>query len=73
MFAAWISNKELPLVFIKSFEQANASGLRKIDKVIAENPFPEFDLKKYYNSCIGYKMDDRKKAGMETFLQKLKG
>ena len=73
VFAAWISNKELPLAFIQSFEEANALGLKNIDKVIAENPFPGFDLKKYYSSCIGYRMDERKKAGMELFLGKLKG
>jgi chorismate dehydratase len=72
VFAAWISNKELPLAFIESFEEANASGLKNIDKVIAENPFAEFDLKKYYSSCIGYTMDERKRAGMELFLGKLK-
>lgn len=72
VFAAWISNKELPLAFVRSFEEANASGLKQIDKVIAENPFPEFDMKKYYSSCIAYKMDERKKAGMKLFLGKMR-
>lgn len=72
VFAAWIANKELPRDFVQAFEAANGSGLQHIDKVIQENPFTGFDLKKYYTSFIRYTMDERKKAGMEHFLDKLR-
>ena len=72
VFAAWISNKRLPEAFISAFDEANALGLQNIDEVIKENPYPHFDLRQYYTSCIQYKLDDDKRKGLELFLQKLK-
>jgi chorismate dehydratase len=48
VFAAWISNKKLPEDFIQYFNEANAIGLKNIDKVIEENWDDVYDLKKYY-------------------------
>jgi chorismate dehydratase len=72
VFAAWISNKRLPNAFITAFDEANALGFQHLDEVIAENPFPFFDLHEYYSSCIQYKLDDQKREGLELFLHKLK-
>lgn len=72
VFAAWIANKRLPEEFIAAFNEANALGLEKIEEVIRENVFPYFDLRKYYTSCISYKLDEGKKRGLELFLTKLK-
>jgi chorismate dehydratase len=72
VFAAWISNKKLPDPFIAAFNEANGLGLEKIEEVIKENKFPHFDLKKYYTSCIKYRLDDEKRKGLELFLSKLK-
>jgi chorismate dehydratase len=72
VFAAWIANKKLPEEFITAFNEANAFGLERIDDVIKENVFAHFDLRKYYTSCISYKLDDEKKKGLELFLLKLK-
>lgn len=69
VFAAWIANKELPADFLAKFNKANAKGLSHIDEVVAENPFPYFDLKKYYTEHIHYKIDEQKKKGLELFLQ----
>ena len=71
VFAAWISNKELPEAFITSFNEANASGLQHLNNVIAENPYSFFDLKTYYTGCISYVLDDEKKKGMKLFLNKI--
>ncbi len=71
VFAAWISNKKLPDTFIQSFNSANLFGLYQIDKVIAKNPYELFDLKKYYTSCINYKLDVPKLKALNLFLQKL--
>lgn len=71
VFAAWISNKKLSLDFINSFNKSNKTGLRQIDIVVAENPYPIFDLKKYYTSYIKYLLDQKAKMGLAAFLDKL--
>ena len=72
VFAAWVSNKQLPGDFIIEFNNANALGLEHIDEIIASHPFDLYDLKKYYTLHISYKLDERKKKGMELFLQCIK-
>lgn len=69
VFAAWVSNKKLPEAFIKMFNEANALGLSHIDEIVTANPFELYDLKKYYNLHISYRLDESKKRGMELFLQ----
>ncbi|MBC7947010.1 MAG: menaquinone biosynthesis protein [Chitinophagaceae bacterium] len=69
VFAAWVSTEKLPEEFIAIFNEANGLGLQHIDEIVAETPFPTFDLKKYYTLHLSYHLDDRKKAGMERFLQ----
>lgn len=68
VFAAWVSKKEFSPEFIKRFNEANAEGLKHIEEIAAANPFPDFDLKKYYQFNISYRLDDRKKEGMKRFL-----
>ena len=72
VFAAWIANKALPADFMEAFNDANRSGLAHLDEVIAENPFPAYDLGTYYRSNISYNLTPEKRAGMELFLSKLK-
>ena len=69
VFAAWISTKPLPKDFIDLFNKANAEGLNYIDEIVAKNPFALFDLTKYYKLHLSYFLDDKKKLGMERFLQ----
>lgn len=71
VFAAWISNKELPASFMTAFNEANRFGLENISEVIRSNPFPFFDLEQYYRSFIDYSFDEEKRKGMDLFLQKL--
>jgi chorismate dehydratase len=68
VFAAWISNKELPADFLKAFNEANAEGLKHIDAVVSANPFPQYDLKHYYTENIHYHLDAEKHKGLEKFL-----
>lgn len=68
VFAAWVSNKQLDPGFIKAFDEANALGLQNINNVLAEVNHPSFDLEEYYTKYIQYKLDDRKKEGMQLFL-----
>jgi len=71
VFAAWISNKPLPESFIRRFNEANAVGLTHIDEIVAAQNFDLFDLKKYYTLHLSYVLDERKRKGMELFLQHL--
>jgi Predicted periplasmic solute-binding protein len=68
VFAAWISNKELPADFLQAFNDANALGLDHLDEVVMANPFPEYDLKKYYTENIHYYLDAGKRKGLEKFI-----
>lgn len=69
VFAAWISVKELPADFIKIFNEANGMGLTHIDEIVKETSFDLYDLSKYYNLHLSYKLDEQKKKGMELFLK----
>lgn len=71
VFAAWIANKELPLAFENSFNEANGFGLEHIEEVIKENPYNSFDLEKYYKENIHYRLDKMKRQGMNLFLTKI--
>lgn len=68
VFAAWVANKELPAGFIAAFNEANALGLSHIDEIVADNPYPYFDLHAYYTKHIHYYLDEGKKQGLEKFL-----
>jgi len=69
VFAAWVSKKDMPAEFIKEFNDANALGLGYLDEIAAANPFPDFDLKKYYQFHINYVLDERKRKGMQKFIE----
>jgi chorismate dehydratase len=71
VFAAWISNKQLPEEFIESFNAANKKGIENIDIVVAENPFPVFSLQQYYTKHIDYILDHEKRMGLEKFISML--
>ena len=69
VFAAWVSIKPLPDHFIKIFDEANGMGLAHIEEIIQETPFDLYDLKKYYMIHLSYQLDERKKQGMNKFLE----
>jgi len=70
MFAAWISNKKLTDNFIADFNKANNFGLQELDSVIAENPYPYYDLHKYYTKNIIFKPQFDRLEVIRTFLVK---
>ena len=72
VFAAWVSTKPLPENFVDDFNQGNALGLEKIDEIVAANPYPLYDLKKYYTLHLSYRLDEAKKKGMQRFLEEIK-
>ena len=69
VFAVWASKKDFTAEFIRDFNAANAYGLGHLDEIAEANPFPDFDLKKYYRFHISYQLDERKIAGMNRFLE----
>ena len=71
VFAAWIANKQLPDAFLKKFNEANGIGLTQLDNIIAQNHFASYDLKKYYTQNISYRLDTKKRAGLQLFLSML--
>lgn len=68
VFAVWVSTKKLPDEFITLFNKANGLGLLHIDEIIAQTPFDIYDLKKYYTLHLSYHLDEKKKEGMQLFL-----
>jgi chorismate dehydratase len=72
VFAAWISNKPLDPGFIRSFNEANRLGLDQIDTVVAENPYPPFNLHDYFTKYLDYTLDAPKREGLDRFLQYLR-
>jgi chorismate dehydratase len=68
VFAVWASKKKLPDDFINEFNAANAMGLSHIDEIVGATPFELYDLKKYYNLHLSYKLDAKKKDSLEYFL-----
>ena len=72
VFAAWISNKELPQTFINAFNEANALGISQMDEVVADTDFEAYDMKTYFTENISYELTAQKRKGLELFLQKIK-
>jgi chorismate dehydratase len=71
VFAAWVTNKKLPVEFISDFNEANALGLRHLNKVVSENLSSDFNLNKYYTDYISYQLDSEKEKGLKLFLELL--
>lgn len=69
VFAAWISNKPLPAEFIQQFNNANSLGIHNIPAVVAENPYPLYDLTTYYTQNISYPLTPSKRQGLQRFLE----
>lgn len=68
VFAAWISNKPLDTGFMAAFDEANRQGILHIDDVVAENPYPIFNLHDYFTKYLDYQLDEPKRRGLATFL-----
>ena len=71
VFAAWISNKIMPVDFIQSFNEANKQGLDKIDTLLKEFDYPFFDLEEYFTNYIDYQLNELKIKGLNLFLERI--
>ena len=43
-------------------------GLDRIDEIVKNTAFDLYDLKKYFTIHLSYRLDERKKLGMQRFL-----
>lgn len=71
VFAAWVANKELGADFEDAFNRANAFGVSHIAEVVAENPYPVYDLTEYYTENISYRLTGDKRRALALFLEKI--
>jgi chorismate dehydratase len=73
VFATWVSNKQLDVGFIASFNEANALGLTNINTVIEQlsADYNSYDLHTYFTKNISYTLNAAKKEGMAQFLSLL--
>ena len=68
VFAAWVANKNLPGVFVQSFNEATSLGLAHINEIVSSTHFPDYDLEYYYTKNIDYRLDEQKKKALDLFL-----
>jgi chorismate dehydratase len=71
VFAVWVTRKTLSPLFLEKFNKAIAYGVENIpdvEKAVQAN-YPGIDIDEYFTKNISYVYDDRKKAGMNYFLQ----
>ncbi len=73
VFAAWVSNRPLPLDFISRFNEAMKVGIEQIPQLMLILPqqHPGFDLEKYFTENISYQLDADKRKALRMFLQQL--
>lgn len=67
VFAAWVTNKNLPEQFVIDFNQTNALGFEHLDEIISAQHYEHYDLKTYYTENISYKLNDEKHKAIQLF------
>lgn len=73
VFAAWVSNAELPDTFVERFNEALAYGIEKRHRVaeLFQSCYPSFDVHAYYHDYINYNLDHSKREALRFFLEKV--
>jgi chorismate dehydratase len=73
VFAAWVSNRDLPAGFSEKFNEVIRRGVSAIPQLmyLLQSPHPDFDLRKYFTENISYELDQAKRKGLELFLSLL--
>lgn len=72
VFAAWISNKELPASFLLEFNEALGKGFDQLDEIVNGSTFPAYDLETYFTKNISYNLDLDKREALNLFLSKVR-
>lgn len=75
VFAAWVTTSVVSNEFVNEFNAALKMGVENTDKALNESTtkFPEqFDPADYLKNKIDYILDDKKRIGLELFLDYIK-
>jgi chorismate dehydratase len=73
VFAAWVSNRELPQDFINDFNACLADGIERKNQVaqLFQSSHLNFDVYEYYTKYISFDFDRLKKESLNYFLSKI--
>lgn len=71
VFAVWVSIQP-DEVFQDQLEFC-ALGLSELDRVIGENPFPYYNLEKYYKVNVSYRLTPEMKQSIQLYLSLISG
>ena len=71
VFAAWVSNKAIPVPFINEFNRTMAFGLNHLEQIVVYNNHDGVNLMEYYTKNIHYNLDENKRKGLALFLKML--
>lgn len=70
VFAVWAANKPIDPSFKDSFNAALKYGVEHRGELLSEiPPVPGFDLEEYLMKHLSYELDEKKRKGLELFLQ----
>lgn len=74
VFALWVSNKHVGEHFEADFNRALDFGLTNISEIarMEQMNYPEVDIYDYFSRNLSFTLDERKRRGMELFLQLVK-
>ena len=75
VFAVWLSKKQLPVIFIDQLNQALSYGLKHKAESLDyfKDKLPSCgDCLSYLENNISFQFDEKKKKGMELYLQYIK-
>lgn len=70
VFAAWISNKQLPEAWLTKFNKALSVGVRNISQVTRsiEHEYPNIPVQEYLSRYIQFELTPLKRKSIEYFL-----
>ncbi|MGM0650151.1 MAG: menaquinone biosynthetic enzyme MqnA/MqnD family protein [Bacteroidota bacterium] len=74
VFAAWVSNKNIPSDFKKEFNVSLQYGIKHIDKALKKlgDKYKHLPAEMYLKNRIDYHWNNSKKQSMQLFLEKIK-
>ncbi|BDS10236.1 menaquinone biosynthetic enzyme MqnA/MqnD family protein [Aureispira anguillae] len=71
VFAAWVSNRQLPTSFLDKFTAALELGIQKRHQVaqLFQSSYLGFDVHQYYHRYIDYELTTEKRQALKLFLE----
>lgn len=74
VFAAWVSQKPLPVAFMEPFNRALGQGVQQRHQVaqLFESSHPNFSVHEYYHRYIDYDLTSEKRQALALFLEQVR-